>query len=334
MSNSTTENAAEELDLTDIFSLFKRWAYSVLALFFKALDFIKKYWWILLILIATGVLLGIFSESPATYKSTVIVKTNFDSQPYVYNAIKQLEKKISDRDGTFIKNNKLAYKDNAIITATITPIIDVVSLLEGISASDSRSLGSVLKELTVEDDEELFASERFYSNFQYHKLEIGLLGTDAKMIQHLVDYVNSQPSLIPIKEGYIKNQEDRIASNEKTLSQVNIMIDRYGDNLDVVSKNAKNLSYYNNENNINLNGVLELKNKLVLETEELKNQQITSTDALVVLSDAEVVKDVGFTDKKEIYYPILFLSIFFLLAAVRFTYLTFRQKLVEGNYLD
>ena len=34
MSNSKADNTIDELDLSDIFSLFKRWVYKVLAVFF------------------------------------------------------------------------------------------------------------------------------------------------------------------------------------------------------------------------------------------------------------------------------------------------------------
>lgn len=334
MSQSNSENAIEELDLVDIFSLFKRWFFSVLALFFKAIDFLLKFWWVIILLIVIGVVAGKLTMSPPGYSATIVVKTNFDSQALIYNAIEQLEAKIADQDALFISTNKLSIDNKAVASATISPIIDVTSLLDGISKSDSRSFGSVLKEFTVENDEELFASERFYSNYKYHKLEVGLVGQDPTLVQNVLDYVNSRPSLGTIKKGYVANLEDHINANEKTLSQINTIIENYADNIDVVSKNAKNLSYYNNENNLNLNGILDLKNKLVLETEELKNEQITTTDALVALSDIQIVTDTGLTDKKYIFYPLVLVFLFLIAAGIRFTYGTLRKKLKEENFLN
>ncbi len=334
MSSSTSENAIDELDLSDLFSLIKRWTYSILALAFKALDFLIKFWWIVLALIVIGIVLGKFTTSPVPYKATVIVKTNYDSQPYVYNAIEQLASKISDRDSQFIKTNKLRSGDDQVLNAQITPIIDVTSLLQGVSKIDTRSLSSILKELSVEDDVELFASDRFYSNYAYHKLEVNLLGQDSNYINNVLDYVNNQPVILDIKNGYIKNQQDRINANDKTIDQINELVSSYSSSINTVSKNAENLAYYNNQNNINVNGILDIKNQLILETEELKNDQITSTEALVALSDIQIVEDIGLKDKKHIYYPVLFVFLFMLLAGTRFTYKALRKQLVQENLLD
>lgn len=334
MSNSKAENAIDELDLSDIISLFKRWLYSVLALFFKAIDYLFKFWWVVVLLVVIGVALGKFTMSPPSYSATIIVKTNFNSQAYVYNAIEQLESKIADKDISFISKNKLGGEEIGVLSAEITPIIDVVSLLGGISNSDSRSLGSVLKELTVEDDEELFASERFYSNYQYHKLEVFLQDKDQGYVASVLDYVNKQPSMRAIKEGYVKNQQERIVANTTTLNQIDALINNYTENIAVVARNAENLSFYNNQNNVNVNGALDLKNKIVLETEELKNEQITSTDALVALSDVQIVQDISFKDKKYLYYPILLVFLFLFLAGARYTYTVLRKQLVDEKFLD
>ena len=336
MSNSTADKASDEIDLSDIFSLFKRWIYWGLALMFKAIDFLFKFWWLVLLLIAAGVVVGLFTTSAPSYKASLIVKTNYDSQAYTYNAIEQLNTKIKDGDGTYISENGLAGKDEGIILAEITPIVDVVTLLNEISNSDSRSLSSVLKELSVSDDGdvELFASDRFYSNYNYHKLDIALIGQEKSYVNALLDYINNQPQILKIKEGYLANLDERIADNTKTIDQIDVLIKNYADNMSVVAKNASKLTYYNNQNNININGALDLKNKLIIESEELKNDRITATDALVIISDVQIVKDISFKDKKHLYYPVILVFLFLLIAAVRYAYTSMRKRLVQENLLD
>lgn len=334
MSNSTSDQASDEIDLSDIFSLFKRWMYSVLALVFKAIDFLLKFWWVVLLLIVIGVVLGIFTKSPTSYKASLIVKTNFNSQAYTYNAMEQLNTKVADGDSLFISKHKLGNAEEGIISAEITPIVDVVTLLNEISSSDSRSLSSVLKELSVDDEVELFASERFYSNYDYHKLEIALFDQNKDYILALLDYINSQPNILKIKEGYITHQQERIADNTKTINQIDTLIKNYADNMSVVAQNASKLAYYNNQNNININGALDLKNKLIVESEELKNERITATDALVVLSDVQIVEDISFIDKKHLYYPVILVFLFLLIAAVRYFYTSLRNRLAQENLLD
>ena len=334
MSNSKADNAIDELDLSDIFSLFKRWFYSVLALFFKAMDFVFKFWWALLLIIIIGVVLGVFTMSPTKYKASMVVKTNFDSQTYVYNALEQMTEKIGDRDSLFVLENKLRKGENAVLGADIKPIIDVVNLLGEMSETDDRNLGEVLKRLTVKEEEALFASEQFYTNYKYHKLELTLLGKDKTLVKNTLDYINNQPSILDRKKGYIINKEERIKTNDKTIVQIDALIDNYASLTSSVLKNDANLSYFNNESDINLGSVLGLKQDLVLEIEDLKNDYITATDTLITVGNVEITEDVGLKDKKYIYYPVILVFLFLLAAAARYSYTTLRKQLVQENFLD
>ena len=329
------EVTVDEMDLMDIFSLFKRWFYNLLALCFKAIDFIFKFWWIVLILIVLGVIVGKFSKGDPKYKATLIVKTNFDSQPYVYNAVEQFDAKIAEKDSLFILKNELDIEKPEIGGTQITPIVDVVALLEGIGNSDSRSLSSVLKELSVDGDEELFASDRFYSNYEYHKLEVYLrVGQGEQFVNRILTYINEQPQILKIKEGVITNLEERITANKKMLIQVDTLINGYARNINTVNRNAERLAFYNNQNNLNINAALTLKNTLITETEELKNERITYTDAVVVLSDVQIIEDKGISDKKHLIYPMILISLFLVAAAIRYAYKTIRAQLVEEQLLD
>jgi len=336
MSTQKTSDASiDEMDLTDIFSLFKRGFYWFLALCFRAVDFMLKFWWVLLILIALGVAAGKFLKGETKYRSTLIVQTNFESQPYVYNAVEQFVNNLSEKDTIFINEIGFDIESPEIGGAEINPIIDVTGLLEELKGNDSRSLSTVIKELSVEDDTEVFASDRFYSNYKYHKLEVYLRMADSKQpIERLLKYINDQPQISEIKESAVKNLEERIAQNEKTLNQIDALIDNYTNNIGTAVEAAKDLSFYNNQNNLNINGVLALKNTLVEETEKLKNEFVTYSDAVVVISDIQTSKDEGLRDKKHIMYPIILVFLFLFLAAIRYTYKTLRTQLVEENLLD
>lgn len=334
MSTSKADNAVDELDLSDIFSLFKRWLYSVLALFFKATDFIIKFWWAILTLIIIGVVVGPFITPKPLSRAIIIVKTNFDSQPYVYNAIEQIKTKILDQDTEFIRENNLRSKGVGVVSAEISPIIDVVSLLEGTSINDNSNLTPVLNRLTADDDTELFASERFYSNYQYHKLEVLLNGKDKTYVKSVLDYVNKHPSMVVIKKGYIANQKERIAENDKTLSQINNLINSYSENMGGVLNASKKPSVYGNQHQINLDGILLLKKELILEATDLKNDNVTSTETLLAISDIQIGEDESFKNKGYIIYPILLVFIFLLLAGIRYVYSRLRTRLVQENFLD
>lgn len=329
-------SADQEMDLTDVFALFQRIFYKCLALCFKAIHFIFKFWWIILLLIIGGAALGYFTKGKPKYESTLILKTNFNSQPYVYNAIKQFDDNLSENDAGFIKAAGLDINNLGVTGLEITPIIDVVSLIGGDSKISDRALSTVIKELDVSDDTEIFATDRFYSNYKYHTLTIGTSDEKGKEdISKVIAYINSQPFIKKVSEEGVKNMIDRIAKSDLTLEQTDLMINSYVKNSDVTNEvQSDELSFFNNQNNLNLNGVLAFKSTLITEIEALKNDLVTSSEAAVIVSDIQVNKTASLKDKKEVLYPILFVFLFLFFAGVRFTYLSLKKELQAKHLLD
>ena len=328
-------NADQEMDLTDIFALFQRTFYKFLALCFKAVDFIFKFWWIILLLIVAGATLGYFTKGKPSYRSVVVVQSNFDSQAYLYNAIQQFDDNLSEKDNVFLKSVGLPIEDTPIKRVEIRPVIDVMGLVEELKVSD-RTFGTIIKELEVSDDEELFASDRFYTNYKYHKLIIDLRSEEGKKeISKIIDYVNNKPFIQRIKKERTKNTQERIDQNELLIVQSDELIESYTTSADL-SKQITNdkLSFFNNTNNLNVNGILTFKNTLAIETEKLKNDLAESMDAVVVISDLQTSEKESFKDRKEIIYPVLFVFIFLVLAGIRYTYISLRRTVEEQNLLN
>lgn len=328
-------NADQEMDLTDVFSLFQRIFYKFLALCFKAVDFMFKFWWIILLLIIGGAALGYFTKSAPKYESSLIVQTNFDSQSYVYNAVKQFDENLSEKDAEFVKSIGLDLENRTITGLEISPVIDVIGLVGELKVSD-RNLTAIIKELDVDEDTELFASNRFYSNYKYHTLKVTLTSEAAKKdISKIVQYINDQPYIKKVKEEMVNNMKDRIEKNEKIVEQADVLISSYAKSSDISAEiSSDDLSFFNNQNNLNVNGVLAFKNTIITETEELKNEFITASDAMVVVSDIQTAKVSSLKDKKEILYPILFVFLFLFLAGVRYTYISLRKEVEARDLLN
>lgn len=325
---------ADEMDLTDIFTLIKRVFYNVLALCFRAVDFIFKFWWIILLIIIGGAALGYFTKGNTKYESTLVIQTNFDTQPYVYNAVKQFNENVGEDDIEFINKVGLNPQDPGIGKVVIEPVVDVVTLMEEMKVSE-RTLGTIIKELSVEEETELFASERFYSNYKYHKLSVGLSGeTSKESIAALMRYINDQPLMQNLKNEVTKNLKERILNNENTIKQIDELVKNYAIEAKLKREDLRGLSYFNNQNNININGVFELKNELSIENEQLKNDLVTQTDAAVIVSDVQTSKVESLRDRKEIIYPVVFVFLFLFFAGVRYTYITLRKEVEHRNLLD
>ncbi len=328
-------NVDQEMDLKDIFTLFQRTFYKFLALCFKAVDFIFKFWWIILLLSIAGAVLGFFSKGEPSYRSVVVVQSNFDSQAYLYNAIKQFDDNLSEKDSVFLRSVDLAVANTPIKSVEIKPVIDVMRLVEELKISD-RTFGTIIKELDVTKDEELFASDRFYTNYKYHKLTVDLRSEEAKThIAKVIDYVNNKPFVQRIKKERLQNVRERIKQNESIMVQSDALIETYTKNADLSNQvTNERLSFFNNSNNLNVNGILTFKNTLAVETEQLKNDLAESLDAVVVISDLQTAKKESFKDRKEIIYPVVLVFIFLFFAGVRYTYSSLRKEVEAQNLLN
>jgi hypothetical protein len=333
MSNSSHTHQ-EEMDLTDVFSLIKRGFYRIAALFFRAFEFLLKFWWAVLILVISGIILGYVSMGEPGYKSTLVIQTNFETQPYVYNAIDQFNLNLKERDSAFMNQVGLNPNDPGVYKVMITPVIDVINLLENIKTGD-RNLETVISQLNEEDDTELFATDRFYSSYRYHKLTLELSPrAGSKEINALMDYINNMPLIKKLSTEAQKNRIDHIAKNERTLEQMDAVVEAFIITSEVANKNSSNLSFYNNSSNVDLRELFVQKSELIIETEELKNELVTMEDAAVIVSDVQTSIDEDILDKKYIMYPIILVLLFMLTAGIIYMYRNMKRTLQREQLLD
>lgn len=324
----------DEMDLTDVFALLKRWFYRFLAVCFKAIDFLLKFWWAIVALIVAGIALGIVTMGEPDYKATLILQTNFKTQPYVYNAVEQFNFNLKEDDSLFLKKVGLDPLEPGISKVELFPVIDVVDLLENVKTGD-RNLETVIGELEVHEDVELFSSDRFYSSYTYHKLHIELSEkAGQKEIDALLKYINDRPLIKAISTEARKNKIEHIARNEQMLDQMDQVVESFIVTAEVANKNSGSMSFYNNSSNVDLRQLFVQKAELVLETEELKNELVTLEDAAVIVSEVQPSIDQGILDKKYILYPLVFVFLFMLIAGTIRTYRSVRRTLQQEQYLD
>ena len=335
MSTQTpSSSSSEDMDLTDVFDLFQRWFYEFLAHIYRGIAFVFKNWWIFIILIAGGIALGYLTKDEPTHKASLILKTNFGSQSYVYNAIEQFNNNLGENDAVFMKSLGLDPEDPGVYDVTIEPVVDVVSLLDNIETSN-RALEAVIDEIELENDEALFSTDHFYKNYNYHKLILEVspsLGKES--IEALLAFINDQPYMKDLSAEARKNYKDKVTQNEATIAQINKVVEVYATSAEIANKTSSTLSFYNNPTSLNMREIFLYKTELASENEKLKNEWIGFTNAAVIVSSIETSREVKFLDKKEILYPFLLVFVFCFLASIRYFYKLFKVKLQEKNLLD
>lgn len=329
MANHYTDTEEREMDLQDLFDLFKRGFYSFVKVVFKAIDFFLKFWWIIIVLGAIGYALGYLSKDVKEYSATLIIKTNYDSQAYVYNAVEQFNDRLSgDNNSDFLKEIGLDIENPEITEVTITPIIDVVELLSKVP--NDRTMTAVIKEIELEEDESIFASEEFYSNFNYHKLVVSAISPNSqKVVEAMIAYMNSQPQIQRIAEMTKANFIERVAINETSLKQIDDVIKIYTETVDFANKTANKTGFYNNENSLSIRELFDTKKELTEETEELKNELATMEGSIYVVSDSQFKKEGSFLSSSSFKYMAILIFGFLLFAFFRYCYLTLRSGLAQ-----
>lgn len=320
----------QEMDLSDIFSVIGRFFKSIVYFFFGILDFMIKKWWVILLLILAGIAIGFVTKGEPSYEAQLLLKTNFKSQSYVYTAIKQFHANLAEADADFITSLGKDPETFGVAAVEINPVVEVLDLIAYIGEND-RVLGEMTREFKLEDDKELFATDRFLSTYKYHKLTVGLKSEQAKEdIQSLLDFINEQPFAQELKRKGLENHKEFIAHSEKTLQQVDDLIKGYTIKEPSSEKLTDNGLYFDNRTESELSDLFDFKMLLARNTEEVKNDNVSYKDVAVIISDIQASKDSSILDNAMIIYPILFVFLFLVLAGIYELFKSYKKETARG----
>lgn len=326
MSDHYNQSATQqEMDLTDIFSLIGRFFKNIVYFFFRVFDFVLKMWWVILLLIIAGIALGYFTKGAPSYEANLLLKTNFDSQSYTYTAINQFNSNLAEGDVDFITSLGQDPETFSLKAVSIEPVVEVLDLIAYIGEND-RALGAMTREFKLDDDKELFATDRFLSTYKYHKLSLGLSSdTNLKDIQTLMSFINDKPYAQELKTKGLVNHKEFLKSQEKSIEQIDALINSYSEENGLLDSKSEDGFYFNNRSD-NIADLFDVKTLLVRHLEEDKNDDVSYTDVAVIVSDIQASKDSSILDNLIIIYPVLFVFLFLALSGVVSLYKSYRRE--------
>ena len=331
-----TDYKNEEVDIFYVLhklkELLKRWN----ALVFRGINFIVKRWYVILVLIIAGVALGYYEKNNTEKdkKAKVLLRVNFDSVNYVYTSMELLNEKLSQGDMKFLKKIDYPNAPQEIKEIELTPVVNLREILAEYDAND-RNLEAIVKNLDfpTKENEERELSETFTSEYNYHILEF-MLTSDAntESIQKVVAYLNNNELLQELKEVNIKDIREHVAYNERTIEQIDKVLDTYTTNESLPSPSAQ---VFVVDKNFSINNIIEKKIDLINEIEELNKLLVYSKDIVVMMNEPIVLNlNRGLLDKKTIIYPIAFVFAFLFLALLRSTFIHLKHKAQETEAAD
>ena len=314
MTNERKNNTQEEIDILVLFNKIRTLFLKSILFFFRTFKEIVLAWKKLAILIVIGAVLGYVTESitekESAKEASILLRINFDAGNYVYDAISLINQKIEAEDEIFFTNDMKFNEDEILQEISIKPVIDLKDILkDDINANEIRTL---FENLEFEDN--LAMTEGFRSDYEYHILALNISSASNSSVKKIIDYFNTNPLFIGLKERQLQSISSTIFNNEQTIDQIDKLIEKYS-SADNFEKSTSQL-YIDNKTYLP-NELIKIKIKLEEQNEELKGERILSTETVMVVNDTSLlIEQKGLRDNKVIYYPILLVLVFILGGAI------------------
>jgi len=320
MKNNFKEN--EELDIIVLIEKIKLMLLSLMLQIFRRSKNFLLGWKKLLVVIIVGILFGYFqtdSKLPNAKEATLLVKINFDAGNYVYDAIDLINLKIKSEENDFFVQDMKLNPDEVIDEVSISPVIDIKDIMnKNIEANEIRAL---FENLEYEDG--FSVTEGFKSDYDYHFIKVSVSkNSSIKTINKMVQYFNNNPLFLELKERNFQRISSIIYDNEQTINQIDKLIEHY------TSENKVNNSQtYIDNKDINPNEIIKTKISLQNRNEQLKDQNITNKETVMLINEANVlIEDDSILSNKMLYYPLLFVLVY-LLVYIAFGLYSYFEKL-------
>jgi len=299
----------QEVDLMFLLGKVREFYHSLLASFYKGMQFIKRYWIVLLVLLVGGYFLGMFWQDAIGKKrnAVILVQNNFGSTNYVYNAIELLNIKSSQQDRSFLKQHGFNSDEPEILEIIVEPVMNLRDLLEESEPND-RNIDFYMTELSTEED--VMKSEVFYPQYRYHKITVTTRINDNKIIDQVMNYLNDTAKFNAIKDTMVAETKLRIERNNYSIKKIDDLFEEYTKSISREQSSGSQV-FFNQQENNNIHMLIEKKTELIDENENLKTE-LTKYDSVVAVMNSPYFY--GFSsllDKKTILVP-FFLVFFFI----------------------
>ena len=304
MKNNFKEN--EELDIIVLIEKIKLMLLSLMLQIFRRSKNFLLGWKKLLVIIIAGVLFGYFqtdSKLPNAKEATLLVKINFDAGNYVYDAIDLINLKIKSEENDFFVEDMKLNADEVIDEVSISPVIDIKDIMnKNIEANEIRALFD-----NLEYEDGFSVTEGFKSDYDYHFIKVSVSkNSSIKTINKMVQYFNNNPLFLELKERNFQRISSIIYDNEQTINQIDKLIEHY-----TSDNKVNNSQTYIDNKDINPNEIIKTKISLQNRNEQLKDQNITNKETVMLINEANVlIEDGSIISNKMLYYPLLFVIVY------------------------
>jgi len=239
----------------------------------------------------------------------------------LYSEVALLNEKLEEKDSLFFTRIGFNTDSLEVQHMELTPLINLKDIVD----KNYRNLDGLLQNLDFEDnDKEINISETFTTEYRYHNLKFSLLSNaNEETIPKIINFFNNDELLRKVRNVGVKNMEDRIISNEKVISQIDTLIKLYSKNESLPSPSDQ---IFVVDKNFHIHGILNKKTQLLLDNEKIREELVVSDNIIVMMNEPRLLSEKPeILDYKFIFYPLVFVLGFLLLAFARHSYLYLKE---------
>lgn len=297
------QHSSEEVDLKYLFRKSNNFFRRLAKAFFEVIDFLKRYFIILIILLLIGFAYGYYKDhtSEKTYNTEVIVIPNFESVDYMYGRVEAINSKIIQGDTLYLKN--ILGKDfEKLKKIKIEAIVDIYNFI-----SKSNRNYDVLRLIAEKQSFSKYAEDLSTSKYyKYHRINISTEGTSSseEIVRGLLAYLNENEHFKEYQKIYKENNVHNLQEHYTMIAQIDSILKINS----VLDNRATNVSINNGSDLFNL---VDRKRLLIREILELKMEAIDYSYPIKKVSidyNLESKKILQISNK--IKYPLLLVFLF------------------------
>jgi len=282
-------NTSDEIDLGQLLKLIKKGFHNLGNFFLRGFIYLRKNVLKLIGLAVLGLAIsyGLNQIISKKLKTDVIVRPNFESKNYLYDAVEEVSANIKSKNEAFFAEMDISIEDLEGFK------IEVFEIEEDEQKTDEGMLNEmkyleVLENLKdekfVQDILRLELSEKSVSEYKITFIYKDS-STGRVVGEKLLSYINSNKYFDGLRLAYEANAKLRIEKNTQLIQQVDELVSNYSKALLAEKqKSGTGVVYMEKENTLNIPALLNMKDRLLKEIEDKKLEITQQTGVLSVLN--------------------------------------------------
>ena len=313
----------QEIDVVFLFKKLKELLLSICFSFVVFVKFLFRNKYIILSLLIAGIILGYLLDNhqKSKYKTELVVIPNFETVDLLYSEIDNFKSNLNKKKIEFDYLNDVS-------SVEIKPVENLGTVLQD---KENLEIFKVLSE-TQDDLSKIVKDEQFEKSYKYHLITIttNSANNSQKIVDYILKTINEKSYYKNRSKIAIKNQQEAKIQAEKSIEQINKILEKMGSG--ELAAGGKDLNINNYDQ---LNNVIELKSYYIKELMKI-NTKLIEYDKAIYPVDISYNNNLGakkFYSQFIILIPISLLFVYFILVYLKYFFQKYNRLYLKRHDL-